>query len=101
MSMTKEEVVTLVRKVASEEQLKLDGTFLCGFPTGLPNEELRKATKAYIDLVDAGQDTAAAAKTLITALEGALAREYDVEEKDDIVRNTDKVQALLDNKDML
>lgn len=98
---SKEDVIAKIKAIIENEKFKLDGYFLCGFPTGAPDQKLQKACEKYIDIVENGQPTDDDKKTLIEAMEAALKVESEVAAVNDITRSDDLVKFVLENKDVL
>lgn len=98
---SKEDVIAKIKAIIENEKFKLDGYFLCGFPTGAPDQKLQKACEKYIDIVENGQPTDDDTKTLIEAMEAALKVESEVAAVNDITRSDDLVKFVLENKDVL
>lgn len=98
---SKEEIIAKIKAIIENEKFKLDGYFLCGFPTGAPDQKLQKACEKYIEIAENGQPTEADKKALIEALEAALKVESEVAAVNDITRSDDLVKIVLENKDVL
>ena len=52
---TREEIIGKIKDIIENEKFRLDGFFLCGFPTGAPNQVLQKACEKYIEIEEKGQ----------------------------------------------
>ncbi len=98
---SKEDVIAKIKAIIENEKFKLDGYFLCGFPTGAPDQKLQKACEKYIDIVENGQPGEEDTKALVEALEAALKVESEVAAVNDITRSDDLVKFVLENKDVL
>ena len=82
---TREEIIGKIKDIIENEKFRLDGFFLCGFPTGAPNQVLQKACEKYIEIEEKGQPSEADTKTLIEALEDSLKVESEYQENWDTV----------------
>lgn len=98
---SREEIIGKIKAIIENEKFKLDGYFLCGFPTGAPDQKLQKACEKYIEIVEKGQASEEDNKTLIEALEAALKVESEVAAVNDITRSDDLVKYVLENKEAL
>jgi len=100
-SLNKEQVIEKVKKLAENEKFKLDAFFLCGFPSGAPNQNLIKACEGYIETLDDAAANKDAAVKLVAELEAEMKATPDVAAKDNITSSADYVQLLLDNREVL
>lgn len=98
---SREEIIGKIKAIIENEKFKLDGYFLCGFPTGAPDQKLQKACEKYIELIENSEPSEADKKVLIEALEAALKVESEVAAVNDITRSDDLVKYVLENKDAL
>lgn len=98
---SRDDVIGKIKAIIENEKFKLDGYFLCGFPTGAPDQKLQKACEKYIGIVENGQPSDDDTKTLIEALEAALKVESEVAAVNDITRSDDLVKFVLEHKDVL
>lgn len=62
---SKEELIEKIKSIIENEKFRLDGYFLCGFPTGAPNQVLQKACEKYVEIVENGNPSEEDTKTLI------------------------------------
>ena len=95
---TREEIIGKIKDIIENEKFRLDGFFLCGFPTGAPNQVLQKACEKYIEK---GQPSEADTKTLIEALEDSLKVESEVADVNDISKSDTMVKYILEHKEIL
>lgn len=79
MQRAKGELIEKIRQIAKEEKFKIDAFYFCGFPGGTPNEKLKKACDAYLELFDAGKEERAVTEALLAELEAAAQKESNVE----------------------
>ena len=59
MAGTQEErnqVISKIREIVSNEKFKLDAYYFCGFPSGTPNEKLLKACERYLETLDRSEE---------------------------------------------
>lgn len=98
---SRDEVIGKIKAIIENEKFKLDGYFLCGFPTGAPDQKLQKACEKYIEIEENGTPAEDDKKALIDALEAALKVESEVAAINDITRSDDLVKMVLENKDVL
>ncbi len=98
---TKEEIIEKIKAIIENEKFKLDGYFLCGFPTGAPNQELQKACETYIERIETGSVAESDTETLIDAMEASLKVESEVAEVNDITKSDGLVKYILGHKEVL
>ena len=98
---SREQLIGKIKAIIENEKFRLDGFFLCGFPTGAPNQVLQRACEKYIEIDEAGTPAEADTDTLIEALEDALKVEADVKDVNDITRSDDMVKYILEHKELL
>lgn len=101
VKVSREELIEKIKAIIENEKFRLDGFFLCGFPTGAPNQVLQRACEKYIAIDEKGTPSEDDTKTLIEALEDSLKVESDVKDVNDITRSDDTVKYILQHKDML
>ena len=93
---SKEELIEKIKSIIENEKFRLDGYFLCGFPTGAPNQVLQKACEKYVEIVENGNPSEEDTKTLIS-----LNVESKVAEVNDITKSDVLVNYILEHKDVL
>ena len=98
---SKEELIEKIKSIIENEKFRLDGYFLCGFPTGAPNQVLQKACEKYVEIVENGNPSEEDTKTLIEALEASLNVESKVAEVNDITKSDVLVNYILEHKEVL
>lgn len=98
---TREEIIGKIKDIIENEKFRLDGFFLCGFPTGAPNQVLQKACEKYIEIEEKGKPSEADTKTLIEALEDSLKVESEVADVNDISKSDTMVKYILEHKEIL
>ncbi|MFR1364758.1 hypothetical protein [Lentihominibacter sp.] len=98
---SKEELIEKIKSIIENEKFRLDGYFLCGFPTGAPNQVLQKACEKYVEIVENGNPSEEDTKTLIEALEASLNVESMVAVVNDITKSDVLVNYILEHKDVL
>ena len=97
----KEELLAKLKQIAADERFKLDAYFLCGAPSGLPNETLRKACEIYLTATAAGQMTEEIRSALIAELEGAVAKKDQIQVVGDLTNNQADIAEVLANQELL
>ena len=45
----KDQLIYKIEKIVKNEKFKLDAFFLCGAPSGLPDDSLKKACEKYLE----------------------------------------------------
>ena len=98
MAGTQEErnqVISKIREIVSNEKFKLDAYYFCGFPSGTPNEKLLKACERYLETLDRSGVT----EEMLAELENTLARKSKA--ADNLVNNDADIQAVLDHRELL
>lgn len=95
----REQVQTKIKAIYENEKFKMDGYFLCGFPSGIPSEKLIRACEAYLN--GGTQPSREAAEALIAELESVLASKAKSTVADHLVDNTDDLRAVLAHKELL
>lgn len=98
---SKETLIGKIKEIIENEKFRLDGYFLCGFPTDAPNQVLQKACEKYVGIVENGEASEEDTKTLIAALEASLNVESKVAAVNDITKSDDLVKYILEYKDVL
>lgn len=101
MSMTKEQLISLIDGIATNEKFKQDAFFFCGFPTEKPNETLMKACKAYIESIDNDTESEEIKDNLVKELQAVLDSVPEVSGAKNILSNEAEIRTILDNKDLL
>ena len=100
--MTKEQIIEKIREIYKDEEFRMDGLFLCGFASGMPNEKLMNACKKYLDAVDSGQQPEAEIREeLIAQLERSAVQKPGTDKVANIIDNTEDVKLVLAQKDLL
>lgn len=95
----KEQLISKIREIDSNEKFKMDAYFFCGFPSGTPNVKLQKACEKYLETVDNAQPDPAVTATLIAELEAAAVMKSAA--ADNLVNNTDEIKEVLAHKELL
>ena len=99
--LNKEEIYQVLSTIVTSEKFKQDAFFFCGFPSESPDEDLMKATKAYLESVDNDTETDEIKENLVKALEGSIAKKKILADKDNITSNAKEIRAVLDSKENL
>lgn len=98
---SKEELYDMISTVAAGEKFKQDAYFFCGFPSESPDEELLKASEAYLRSVDEDRESEEIRSDLIRALENAAARKRMLADKDNMTSNADEIRTILGSRENL
>lgn len=98
---SKEELIGKIKSIIENEKFRLDGYFLCGFPTGAPNQVLQKACEKYVEITEKSEPSEEDTKTLIEALEASLNVESKVAAVNDITKSDILVNYILEHKKVL
>ena len=69
--MSRDEIIAKVEGIASDERFKMERFFMCGSPTGMPNEKLMRACDGYLKTVRTNEKSDDAVSALIDELEAA------------------------------
>ena len=93
----KEQLIYKIEKIVKNEKFKLDAFFLCGAPSGLPDDSLKKACEKYLDAVK--NDTKDEA--VVAELERHLGTEPKIKVVGDITDNRSELQEVYDNREYL
>ena len=103
MAGTQEErnqVISKIREIVSNEKFKLDAYYFCGFPSGTPNEKLLKACERYLETLDRSEEPdRGVTDEMLAELENTLARKSKA--ADNLVNNDADIQAVLDHRELL
>ena len=103
MAGTQEErnqVISKIREIVSNEKLKLDSYYFWGFPSGRPNEKLLKACERYLETLDRSEEPdRGVTDEMLAELENTLARKSKA--ADNLVNNDADIQAVLDHRELL
>ena len=68
----KDQLISIIRKIESNEKFQMDAYFFCGYPSRTPNEKLLKACEKYLETASDAQPNKDAAANLIAELEVAV-----------------------------
>lgn len=101
MSMTKEQLISLIDGIATNEKFKLDAFFFCGFPTEKPNENLMRACTAYIDSINNDTESEEIRDNLVKELQAVLDSVPEVKGAKNILSNEAEIRKILENKELL
>ena len=97
----KEELLAKLKQIVVDEKFKVDAYFLCGAPSGLPNETLRKACEVYL-VADAERTmTEEIRSVLIVELQKAAAKKDGLHIVGDLTNNQADIAEVLANQDLL
>ena len=103
MAGTQEErnqVISKIREIVSNEKFKLDAYYFCGVPSGTPNEKLLKACERYLETLDRSEEPdRGVTDEMLAELENTLARKSKA--ADNLVNNDADIQAVLDHRELL
>lgn len=97
----KEQLIYKIEKIIKNEKFKLDAFFLCGAPSGLPDDSLKKACENYLEAVNSGEKKDEATAALIAELERHLSTEPAIKVVGDITDNRSELQEVYDNREYL
>lgn len=97
----KEELIYKIEKIVKNEKFKLDAFFLCGAPSGLPDDSLKKACEKYLETVKNGEKDEAVTAALIAELERHLGTEPAIKVVGDITDNRDELREVYNNRQYL
>lgn len=95
----REQLISKIREIVSNEKFKMDAYFFCGFPSGTPNEKLLKACEKYLGTVDNGQPDEEVTAGMIAELEAAAVAKSAA--ADNLVNNQDDIKEVLAHKELL
>ncbi|MDY3986109.1 hypothetical protein [Dysosmobacter sp.] len=95
----REQLISKIREIVSNEKFKMDAYFFCGFPSGTPNEKLLKACEKYLETVDNGQPDEEVTAGMIAELEAAAVAKSAA--ADNLVNNQDDIKEVLAHKELL
>ena len=95
----REQLISKIREIVSNEKFKMDAYFFCGFPSGTPNEKLLKACEKYLGTVDHGQPDDEVTAGMIAELEAAAVAKSAA--ADNLVNNQDDIKEVLAHKELL
>lgn len=97
----KEKLIYKIEKIVKNEKFKLDAFFLCGAPSGLPDDSLKKACEKYLETVKSGNRDEEVTSALIAELERHLSTEPAIKVVGDITDNRSELQEVYDNREYL
>lgn len=97
----KEKLIYKIEKIVKNEKFKLDAFFLCGAPSGLPDDSLKKVCEKYLETVKSGNRDEEVTSALITELERHLSTEPAIKVVGDITDNRSELQEVYDNREYL
>ena len=92
----KDQLIYKIEKIVKNEKFKLDAFFLCGAPSGLPDDRLKKACEAYLNAVKNDTKDEAVVATLVEELERHLGTEPAIKVVGDITDNRAELQEVYD-----
>lgn len=93
----KEELIRKIEKIVKNEKFKLDAFFLCGAPSGLPDDSLKKACENYLAMINKGEDDRTIVDALAAELKRHLGTEPAIKVVGDITDNRGELQEVYDN----
>jgi len=99
--MERKELLARLKQIVADEKFKLDAFFLCGAPSGLPNETLRKACEVYLAADAEGNLTDGIRSTLIAELEEAVIKKDGFQVVGDLTNNKSDIAEALANQELL
>ena len=94
----KEELIYKIEKIVKNEKFKLDAFFLCGAPSGLPDDSLKKACERYLEAVKNDTKDDSVTEALIAELKRHLDTEPAIKVVGDITDNRDELRELYENR---
>lgn len=97
----KDQLIYKIEKIVKNEKFKLDAFFLCGAPSGLPDDSLKKACEKYLEAVKNDTKDEAVVAALVAELERHLGTEPKIKVVGDITDNRSELQEVYDNREHL
>lgn len=95
---SRDQLISKIKKIASNEEFEMDAYFFCGYPSRMPNKKLLNACQKYLETASDAQPNKDAAANLIAELE-AVAANSGAEFKPD--SNLEDVKEVLTYKELL
>lgn len=95
---SKDQLISKIKKIASNEEFEMDAYFFCGYPSRMPNKKLLNACQKYLEVASDRQPSRDVAANLIAELETAAANSGDAIKPDS---NLEDIKEVLTYKELL